>query len=135
MMTRFASMTIGLILVFVGIQLFMVKSYLLSPTATRFLAEHMGNNSDSRFSMPDVGATVMDSSWQRPGQSWPWYRPSQGAGWTPGQAIQSIPGRLASAVGPVPPGYQHRLVPPQWIMWPALFLGTVFFLHGLALRN
>lgn len=43
-MSRIITMTLGLVLILFGAQLYFVKSYLLTPQATRFLAEHFGDN-------------------------------------------------------------------------------------------
>lgn len=126
-MSKVASMTIGLVLIFMGAQFFMVKSYLLTPTATSFMAEHFNENSDSQFSS-EIGNLASNS----PGpsaQSWPYYQSSQSS------SAGGVPSRFGSFVNSPPPGYQHRLVPPKWVTWPTLFMGVVFFLHGLALRR
>jgi hypothetical protein len=138
-MSKLASMTIGLILVFLGSQLFLVKSYLLTPSATRFMAEHLSQNHDSRFSnaAPDgYGNTTGQNGamYAQPGQAWPYYQTSQSGYSMASASGNSVPARLGSFADVIPPGYQYRFVPPQWIMWPAFFLGTVLFLHGLALR-
>ncbi len=131
-MSRLASMTFGLILIFLGAQLYLVKSYLLTPSATRFMAEHMGKNSDSRFSSGTAtgNPSAFPSAFSQPGQSWPYYQTSQA-----GYSSSTTPAQFASVPTFIPPGYQHRLVLPGWIMWPVLFVGVVFFLHGLALRG
>lgn len=142
--SKFASMTTGLVLILLGVQLLLVKSYLLTPSATRFMAEHFNQNPESRFS-EQAGAQNSGNfnsnqlsatpSYSQPGQTWPYYRTNQpGTSFSGFNSNSTVPAQLGSLVSPVPPGYQHRYVPPQWIMWPALFVGAVLFLHGLALR-
>jgi hypothetical protein len=144
--SKFASMTIGFVLILIGTQLFLVKSWLLTPTATRFFADNFSRNNESQFSGAlSGGQRLLDQqSWSgnsgsftnaSPGQSWPYY-PSQGsATFSNANSLSQVPATFGSYSGAVAPGYQHRFVPPQWVMWPALFLGTVFLLHGLALRS
>ena len=84
--SKFASMTAGLVLILLGAQLYLVKSYLLSPSATRFMAEHFNQNHESRFS-DRVGASGSGNynsnqqsatpSSSQPGQSWPYYSTNQ----------------------------------------------------------
>lgn len=127
-MSKIASMTIGLVLIFVGIQLFMVKSFLLTPTATSFLAEHFHQNSDSRFANPGIIPGGNNLTNGQSASGWPFYQASQ-------STAVGVPAGFASLGSVTPPGYRHRLVPPKWVTWPALFVGVVFFLHGLALRR
>ena len=143
-MSKLASMTTGLVLILIGAQLYFVKSYLLTPSATRFVAENMSRNTDSRFSTGGgsgglggaIGSPpVSNGSWvQPPGQKWPYYGTNNtGNGFGNASTTSSV--QSASYGRAIPPGYQHRVIPPQWIMWPSLFLGVVLFLHGLALRS
>lgn len=165
-MSRISSMTIGLVLIFLGAQLYLVKSYLLTPTATRFVQEHFSSNSDSQFATPNPGSNGLftnsgSNSWggnswaangnssgsigQAPaGQKWPYYQ-------TSGNAVGNTPGLFSNSSYQTPAASNgihqfgsmnagltnggKRFVPPRWIMWPALFMGAVFFLHGAALRN
>lgn len=139
-MSKFSSMTVGLVLILIGIQFFMIKSYLLTPSATRFMAEHMSQNTESRFSANANGQVAnlttpgTTGTWGQAGQQWPYYNTSSNTA-VYGNASTIVPQRSTSYADTMPPGYQHRIVPPQWIVWPALFLGTVLFLHGLALRS
>ncbi len=145
--SKFASMTIGFVLILIGTQLFVVKSWLLNPTATRFFADNFSHNNESQFSEALAkGQQMLDqNSWggnsglfnsnAGPGQSWPYY-PSQGnSTFSNANSLSQVPASLGSYSQAAAPGYKHRFVPPQWVMWPALFLGTVFLLHGLALRS
>ncbi len=204
-MSRTLSMTAGLVLIFLGTQLFLVKSYLLTPSASQFMAEHFNSNNESRFALPNLQAnnnggqsfltpqsgTQFNSGYNGnagytgngafnnassqfdggslnsyPGQSWPYYRSQGGTGnsfsapandgglfqngtfSTPGVESSGFNattnGFNSGAIGQVAnTGYftgtdgllRKRFVPPQWIMWPALFLGVVLFLHGAALRR
>lgn len=154
-MSRVSSMTIGLVLVFLGAQLFLVKSYLLSPTATRFAQEHFSANNGSRFAGGSTSNGWLDGwngnvnqdgssiSNSRAGQSWPYYQAGNtGSGGNGGvyqnssyNSNSQSPGSSLFASGNNSTGAGKRVVPPGWIMWPALFLGAIFFLHGAALRS
>jgi hypothetical protein len=131
--SKFASMTTGLVLMLIGAQLVLVKSYRLTPSATRFMAEHFSQNGESQMTNPVSGNALSSSSFNPSGQTWPYYKTIQG-GSVPGSGAATVPAQLGSFVSRVPPGYQARFAPPRWMMWPALFVGTVLFLHGLALR-
>lgn len=121
-------MTIGMVLILLGAQLFMVKSYLLTPTATSFMAEHFNKNNESRFSAGDSGGIASNLSPGNSSQSWPFYQSGQ-------SGSSSVPSQFGSYTSSPPPGYQHRLVPPKWVTWPALFVGVVFVMNGLALKR
>lgn len=160
-MSRTAAMTIGLVLIFIGVQLFMVKSYLLTPTATRFVEENFQNNNGSQFASGNNSGGLFQSNKnsgglfgdnganQRsgelasyPGQSWPYYNTNQsgqraGNGSVFQNSTYNPPSSFASSSSKVilGNGQQRRFVPPRWIMWPALCLGAISFLHGVALRS
>lgn len=151
-MSRITSMTIGLVLIFIGAQFYLVKSYLLTPTATRFVQEHFNSNNGSRFTPASgpssgwgsngwtnwAGSGNQSISNAPAGQQWPYYRTDNASSGNGGIFSNSSFQRPAVGTG------QHanawfgpgtRFVPPSWIMWPAFFLGAVFFLHGAALKS
>jgi hypothetical protein len=143
-------MTIGLVLIFLGLQLVIVKSWYLSPTAARFLREDLqgGNrlatgsgNDESLFGGIFESPSGRNNSiaGSPSGQSWPYYRSSQGgnggsAEWNTGTYRNSSFSSESTAGTSGVVGSGQRIVPPRWVSWPPLFLGIVFFLHGLALR-
>lgn len=112
-MSRIYVMTLGLFLIFLGIQAFLVKAYVLTPEATRFVAE--------RFENPDAASTVNNFNS---------YSPFNQAGYQPnyGQTYNQVKYSMASPA-------QRSIAPPSWLCWPIFFLGAVVFLHGLALRG
>lgn len=161
-MSKVGSMTLGLVFIFLGVQLFLVKSYLLTPTATQMVNDYFNTDNGSQFANSassngglftsnsnSSNGIFSNSSFTKPqgnqgqmarypGQSWPYYNSAGGAGnGNAGNVFQS--GSYASQSNSIKPVAsisigQKRFVPPKWIMWPALFLGTVFFLHGVALK-
>ncbi len=186
-MSKVGSMTFGLALIFLGIQLFLVKSYLLTPTATRFVNDYFNSNNGSQFATTgpttlgngrllnggqsngalsnagfngarqntgnnplQFGSSNQGQLGRHPGQSWPYYstnsgnngaafsgRPFQNSSFANSSVgMQGASPASSSASQVFPDGQiRKRFVPPRWIMWPALFLGSVFFLHGVALRS
>ncbi len=141
MMSKLSSMTIGLVLIFLGIQLTMVKSYLLTPTATGMIQEDidalnrggaMAAKEESMFSGIFGSAPSASSPPASSGQSWPYYQ-SGNTNTGSGSFQNSSWGGGSSDGKWIGPG--KRMAPPRWVKWPPLFLGLVFFLHGLALRR
>lgn len=111
-------MTIGFFLVFVGIQLNLVESFELSPSAARFWNENIVN---------PASELVSETSFQDQanGPRLPW----QQASWN--GPLRQASGLAASLA----PASQRTLTHPTWICWPVFFAGTVFFLHGLSMRQ
>ena len=108
-------MTLGLVLIFIGIQLNLVDTYVLTPRFSNFLAEHADpqemQSATSGYS-PNVNSGVATS---------PYYQ-------------ASYPARNSRRVGSIPDG-PKSVSTPTWLCWPILFLGTVVFLHGLSIRR
>ncbi len=152
-MSKTAAMTLGLVLTFFGAELFLVKSWLLNPTATRIFNENFADNNGSYFNGNGGGlfggntggsgiTRYANSTSRPPGQSWPYYRTDQagynsgsggifsnGSYRTPGSSFISSPD-----VGRMDMTGRQLFVPPSWIMWPVLFVGAIFFLYGVSLR-
>lgn len=158
-MSRVSAMTIGLVLIFLGAELLMVKSFLLTPRATRFMAEHFGGNSATPGPTPienqgSKGGIFANGSFKQlfggtstnrsnyPGQSWPYYRtqntPYSGPGNSSGSLFTSGAQGTPSS-GPLLLNSsrfgQKRVPTPKWLCWPTIFVGVVFFLHGVALKR
>ncbi|HMO14034.1 MAG TPA: hypothetical protein PKD64_13830 [Pirellulaceae bacterium] len=108
-MNRIYVMTFGLFLILLSLQNFIIKAYILTPDASRFVAE--------RFEAPDVstGGAYNNAS--------PFY-----------QASYRQPTFFQTSAMGASTNYQQRsIAPPGWLSWPLFFFGTVVFLHGLAL--
>lgn len=110
-MNRIFVMTLGLFLIFLGVQVFMVKSYILTPEASRFVNE--------RLEEPDraINTSPYNNYNQSPFNQASFYQSSY-------QLSSSSYGFT-----------QRSLTPPTWLCWPILFFGAVMFLHGLVLRT
>lgn len=117
-MSRVFIMTLGLVLIFFGIQTFLIKSFILTPQASRFVAE--------RFEAPQ---SLVNSSGVNNG-----YSPFNQASYYQSSYGQPNIAQTANLNGSVnfP---QRSLSPPSWLCWPILFFGVVTFLHGLVLRR
>jgi len=103
-MNRTVMMTLGFLLIFAGIQLNVVDSYVMTPRMSRFLSDNFSNNqlqagteTIASFGEPAVAAIP---------------RPTLG--------FANIPNRVVR--------------PPGWMGWAVMFLGAVFFLNGVIRR-
>lgn len=107
-------MTLGFVLIFLGAQLALVDSYLLTPRISNFLSQQELD--------VDRGANPMA------------LRNPQTAG-SPFSLAGYSNGRQ-----PLVPGYQgavtqKRVTPPKWLCWPVLFCGTVVLLQGVSMKR
>lgn len=98
-------MTIGFVLIMVGIQLNLVESFELTPRFSNFLSDHGGANFQQ-------SAAVNNNPYQQ----------------------VSYPSTTAVAMNPgmVP---VKTVRPPSWLCWPFIFCGTVLVLQGLIKRD
>lgn len=112
-MNRTVVMTLGFLLVFFGIQLNVVDSYVLTPRMANFL-------SDQFQEAPAIQNSIIDPNQQQPG-------PFAQAGYSADdQRVFQIPPST---------GANRVIRPPGWIGWPIMFLGAVFFLNGVTIRK
>lgn len=101
-------MTVGFLLVLIGLQLNFVESYQLSPEATRFWV--------TRFETPDTPLT--NSAYGLPAQSG-----------------QNVFQNAAYAMPSAMTGKAKLIQPPKWICWPVLFMGVATVFHGAAIHR
>lgn len=119
-MSRTSVMTIGFLLIFLGIQLNTVESFVLTPQATRFWNDRIVDPAselvtESESARPWQQSGILQSPFSQ--ASWSSRTPATGLfGANTGQAAKA-------------------LTHPSWICWPVFFAGTVFFLHGLSMRK
>ena len=114
-MNRTVVMTLGFLLVFFGLQLNIVDSYVLTPRMANFLSDQFPDS-------PTIQNNVINAN-QQPGTF-------TQAGFSTGQQNQPIGLRV-----PSPQGVNRVIRPPGWIGWPLMFLGAVFFLNALTIRK
>ena len=158
-MSRYATMTMGFLLVFMGIKFLMVESYYLTPQATKFWLERIEDPASSEaFGQPNNstnGANTYANNYgaynNHPNNAYsngysnnyssP-YRsnnngfgnpsPFQAASYQRPYAPQNM--QVTGASGPTN-WLQKQLTPPRWVGWPMLFLGAVLVLQGASLRR
>ncbi len=111
-MSRSKIMTIGFLLVMIGVQLNMVDTYTLTSKATRFLKESLAQ-------LDDTNSAQNYTSYNSP-YATPYYQ-------------ASYPNSNYVARQEMGPGKQ--ITPSTWYCWPVLFMGVVMVLHGVALKN
>ena len=111
LMRRTSTMTLGFVLIFLGIQLTIVDSYLLTPRITHFLSQQESGGVDS---------TLVANQQQI---NYPFRQVSYQNGQVP-----FVPGYQGAVT-------QQRVTPPKWLCWPVLFCGTVILLHGAAMKR
>lgn len=116
-MRRTSIMTLGFVLIFVGIQLNLVETYVLTPRFSNFLME----NASQLDSQPLVTSAAQNSN--NPAYNSPYYQAA-----FPTRSREFNPPH-SSAMGL---GVPKTVSTPGWLCWPILFLGTVVFLHGLS---
>jgi hypothetical protein len=116
-MRRISAMTLGFVMVFIGIQLNLVETYVLTPRFSNFLSENA-----SPGEIPTLATQNQQAN--NPAYNSPYYQASFSG---------NVP-TMSQQMGPRPTG-PKIVSPPGWLCWPILFLGTVVFLHGLSLRR
>ena len=149
-------MTIGFLLLFTGAQLSLVDSYVLTPRASKFWAEKM-NSSDGLIQTvyedgyvpPQSGLTgqqvlnpqsrlnpqsnFANNAYQSGYGGSPFQNTGYQAPFNANPILGSANGPVAAlSQGPYPP---KRIIPPDWLCWPAICLGAVLFLYGAAFKR
>lgn len=154
-MSRYTTMTLGFLLVFLGIKFHMVETYFLSSKATQFWMERIA----------DPASTPAENGYNSINQIVDRYAPNQIRGqynnnqpynpYSNGSVGSSGFGSQNSSVfqsasyqtpyQPAPAmnqaaganGFwpQKQISTPRWLGWPVLFLGAVFVLHGASMRR
>jgi len=117
-MNRTVVMTLGFLLVFFGIQLNVVDSYVLTPRMANFLSDKLPETPANQINAIDANQQLGTFTQ---------------AGYSNGQPNQ--PGVLRMPMSTGVNGANRVIRPPGWIGWPIMFLGAVFFLNGLTIRK
>ncbi len=127
-MRRTSVMAMGFVLVFLGVQLNLVETYVLTPRFSSFLSEHAEPTSQSGFR--NNGLVNRQSPMVNPNtglveqqNNSPFYQAS-----FPNGAPINQPMMTNFSTPKV-------VTPPSWMCWPVLFLGTVVFLHGFSMKR
>ncbi len=110
-MRRISIMTVGFVLIMVGVQLNVVESYRLTPRFSNFVSEHGG---PVYLAEPNLSPESYTQSIQQ--ASYYGNREAQ---------VNLLPNQLSAT---------KVINPPRWLCWPVLFLGGVLTLQGF-IRN
>ncbi len=112
-MNRTVIMTLGFLLVFFGIQLNAVDSYVLTPRVANFVSDNFSGSPP--FENNAINVNQNGTPFVQTG-----YAPNAPNGFR-------VPATASQA---------NRVIrPPGWIGWPIMFLGAVFFLNGIMIRK
>ena len=129
-MSRTAMMTIGFLLLFAGIQLNLVHSYVLTPRMSAFLSEKFSNEAPV-FATPQGQAPIAIPGVNAPIQNSPYQQASY-----PGGAVNINGAPIMRPMVNAGPNIGSRVIsPPRWLCWPFIFLGAVMFLNGATMRR
>ena len=113
-------MMIGFLLIFIGIQLNLVRTYTLSPGATKFWNENLEELED----LPVLDLAPVAADGNGPPFSQASYGTQQNYGSV--QPRMSVPTML---------GGPKQITPPDWLCWPFIFIGAASAFYGLVLRR
>ena len=103
-MGRFRLMTVGIFLILIGVQLYCVRTYFITPTAAKFVKQRIIEVDEATAADPKTS-------------------PYSATGFS-NRLFGSGPQSVASS---------PELSPPSWLKWAALFAGSVLVLQGAAL--
>ncbi len=108
-MGRIRLMTIGFLLMLIGIQFYCVQTYHVTPKVSKFIQDRLSEvdaDADARKMRPaNYFSTAYDNTF----------------GYNPQNTIGSND------------GFARELRPPSWLKWAALFAGAVVLLQGATL--
>lgn len=116
-MSRTSLITMGFLLIFLGIQLNVVKSFTMTRRVSNFLSDNFAGTPGG----PNVASPIPSPQFDANRQNYnsPYYQASYGNNTAQFQRAPAF-------------GVGNRTVnPPHWICWPVLFFGAVLLLQGL----
>ena len=116
-MSRSTIMTAGFLLVLIGVQFYLVKSYTLTPTATKFWAERLASPADL---VPLQTQPVRASAYAQ--NTNPYYQ----ASYSNTRPLVTTPSVFLRP---------KQITPPDWICWPCIFVGVVLSLQGILVKR
>jgi hypothetical protein len=117
-------MTVGFLMILCGFHFRVVESFVLTPQATKFLADQQGGFELTGSVISEQNDRVTSNAG---GGFLPSYQSSNGGpNWS-----------LASAPKPAPSGEvsQKVITPPNWMGWPMIYLGAVTALFGMTMQK
>lgn len=119
-MGRTSLITMGFLLIFLGIQLNVVNSFTMTRSVGNFLSENFSANPGGLNVASPTSPPQFDAN--RQNYNSPYYQASYGNNTTQFQRAPVV------TVG------NRTIHPPRWICWPVLFFGAVLLLQGLLRR-
>lgn len=119
-MNRSKIMIIGFLVIFLGIQLNLVQTYTLSPSATRFWNENLED-------LPTMDVGTVQAATNSPNTT-PFSQASYGSQLNNG-TVQPLLSAPVISSGP------KQISPPGWLCWPFIFIGAASVFYGLVLRR
>lgn len=114
-MGRERLMTIGILLILIGVQLYCVRTYVVSPKVAQFVRD--------RISEIDAETDSLQTN------------QSQRGFLQTGFSGNQIPARNAQFGSSLNPGKPTEFTPPSWLKWASFFAGAVIFLQGATLSR
>ena len=123
-------MTTGFVLIFLGLQLHLVNTFVLTPRFSNFLAEHASGaeQTPTQAFLPSAGYTNPMAQ----NQNSPFFQASFPQNTLQNPQAPMMP--MAAISNPRLAG-PKSFSPPKWLCWPVLFMGTVVLLHGISMRR
>ncbi len=150
-MSRTSLMTVGCVLILVGVQLNLVESLVLTPTATGFLNERLTDPFETvpaaTGSYSRNNAYASNNGYYAPQSNsrnnYPFSTPNYTnrqlntptSAYTAGYSRGTLTGATGNNASGGYFGSQRMITPPPWLCWPVIFLGGVTFLYGAALSR
>ena len=115
-MSRTSLITLGFLLIFLGIQLNVVQSFTMTPRVSNFLSDNFSGNPDELRVAPSIPSPQFSANQQN--YNSPYYQASYGNNTAQFQQTPAV------SIG------NRTIHPPHWICWPVLFFGAVLLLQG-----
>ena len=119
-MSRTGNVTLGFLLIFIGLQLNLVQTFTLNSGATKFWAERIATPEDLA-PLRTVPVATNGFNYNN--------NPFSQASYSNG--IQSPIQPAASSIFLRP----KQITPPDWICWPVIFIGAFLVLQGAILKR
>ena len=123
-MSRTSLMSMGFLLIFLGIQLNIVESFTMTPRVSNFVNDNFSGN-------PNVNPNAIADNNLVPGFRADANRQNYNSPYYQTSYANNAP-QINTTL--IPQIHDRTISPPRWICWPVLFLGAVLILQGL-LKN
>lgn len=120
-MSRTSIIATGFLCIMLGVQLYLVESFTLTPRMSHFLTDNFSDSSEAPV-FTNTGNATATPQFTQPRQAYDssYYQASFGQNGMPS---------VATTVG-ARGNSETTLRPPRWIIWPVMFLGAFLILQG-----